>query len=58
MDQKEITLIMTLADLFVIRKALDESLKTDIFSNEERQTRGNLLTWFHTDFPSEEEKEE
>jgi len=45
-ESKEITLAITFADLFLIRKALDEFTPSD----EERQRRVDLLTWMHTDW--------
>ena len=45
-DEKEITLIMTLADFLFIRKVLNEySGKPD-----EVQRQADLLTWFYTDW--------
>jgi len=53
MDEKEITLIITLTDLFLIRKALDAFTPTA----NERQTWGDLLTWMYTDWGEEAEEE-
>ena len=54
MVDKEITLIITLPDLFLIRKALDEFTP----SVEERQRRVDLLTWMHTDWDEQVAEEE
>jgi len=52
-DEKEITLIISLADLFLIRKALDKYTP----SVKERQRRVDLLTWMYTDWDEQEEDE-
>lgn len=46
-EPKEIALMVTLEDVFLIRKALDHFGTTDV---DVRNRKRDLLTWLHNDF--------